>query len=545
MEFVILAGLALAGYQIQKKENVPRRNLDGALPPPVPEAPTDSSKFLANQKSSTTAAWGEQPGIVTPNTRITDPSRLPFFRNRGTQVNATQHQRKMEQLTGTLGAGSADNTWRHKQEQVGQRFAPSMQAIDSSGRQGNSFQGDRRMPFVSAMQNGVYVAPPVIVGPGMGLSASVLAGGGYGGGYRPKTINVNAHRVQRDNRAIVNAPTSMVAKISSSDEAGLMNTKAPPRVYEMARRPLLRGSGMASVHALKAGETFTSGVTGCKAPQSSVVGEIFQQTGIVNMENSVPAPQQYEGYDYLVERNRSDAHGGSVLNLSGAASKEAPGGYVNAAGNIDMQRIWKTMREQKWGDEAFIVSGASGIPAPRAAEQVVIAATQRDQQLEGFAGNPAHYNTGLATRQLDGVQTTIREQTEGDQAALLGAAWGGAGYGVTGAKVVCSDKQMDRLAKRGEDGQLAEGYVYGPELNDSLCRAMNPNGDSAGLGYVGMKERTVEERAGILGSIVDGLPAQPCMSAKKEVDTNPYGNATDLSLAKTQLQGNYLNRGIN
>lgn len=540
MELLILGGLAVAGWKLQKDAPVPRASpATAALPPAVADAASDSARFLSQTAAAASPKW-QQTGIVGPHTPY-DPSKpLPFFKNKGSTLNATQNQRRMEELTGTLGAGSADNTWRHKQEATS-RFKPTLQQLDSSGTQGNP-QQERRMPYVSQIQNGVPVAPPVHVGRGIGIGTAPAAGG-FGGAYRPRVQNVNGYRVQRDNYGRVNMPGAINATISS--DPGLLATKAPPRVYEMARRPLIRGSGMAAVAAAKAGEVFTSKVYGCKFPQSGVVGEDFQLTGVADMESSVPAPQQTAGYEYLEERNKSDAHGGSVLNLTGAAAKHAPGAYVENSMNMDMQRVWKTMRETRNGMEAFIISGASGIPAPRAPEQVDLQATQRDQSLEGFAGNPAAYNPTLAVRQQDGLKGTIREQTETDQRGLLGVAFGGAGYGTNAAPVQCTDKQMERLAKRGEDHQLLPDYVFGPENNAAMCLAQTGSeGDVGGLGYVGLPDRTVEERMGIVGSVVPTSTLQPCLASKVDTISNPRANPQDLGVAQAQLAGNYLNRSI-
>lgn len=542
MEFLLLAGLAYAGHALQRSAQTKPASsaapLAAALPPVQPAPPTDSARFLSQQKAAA-ARWARDAGVVTSATVRSDDVPLPFFKNKGLTLNATQSQRRMEDLTGTFGAGSADNTWRHKSE-ARAAFEPTPQQIDSSGSQGNPAQ-DRRMPFVSALQNNVSAAPRVQVGPGMGVGTDVAAAGGFGGAYRPKVTNVNGYRVSRGVPGRVNAPGASNEAIAT--DPGELANRAPPRVYEMARRPLVRGSGMASVAAAKAGETFTSGVSGCKFP-SNAATEDFLLTGpagTATPAHALGVSDDRKGpYAYTDERNKNDAHGGTVLGPS--TGIPAAGGYAHFAGTHDMARIYKTMRETRNGGEAF-GTAASAVPAPRAAEQVVDQPTSREQLLEGYSGNPAHAN-GLAVRQQDGLQGTIREQTGGDQASLLGVAAGGAWHGTTGARVQCTDKQMDRLAKRGEEGQLLEGYVYGPENNASMCLANGGGGDGGGLGYVGLADKTVEARAGIVGSVVGALTKLPCTTARTYEHGNPRASAADLSVATSQLSGNYLNRSI-
>ena len=241
MEFAIIPAVALAGYILRPAEDTAQNTTctieDDVID--VGSSIDDTSTPSAQLDIHNVKAMKRFNDSFFPNH---NNIIAPFYRSRAQTTNDTEKQKKHEAFTGN------DAVWRRKRE-VETLFDPTKQNIDSSGRQGNSigYSPDQYIDSLTEINKNAKPFEQIQVGPGLGVDADVPAADGFHPMLRVFPQDGLAHK-SSELTGRVNGASSV---ISNGTSRIALRHNAPPRVYDMSRRPLTKGGVQVEAQAAR------------------------------------------------------------------------------------------------------------------------------------------------------------------------------------------------------------------------------------------------------------------------------------------------------
>jgi hypothetical protein len=542
MELLIAGGIAALGYGMSVRERSEQQQEQqkqgsgasaqgvlAAIPGAYPIM--DATNALVQEAAEKSFRAAENPKITRVVSPVTKPTaQTPFFTSAKKQnTNNAVKQSLLEIHTGTLGMNSSQTgTYRNKRE-IESLFAPRKQDVTSSGTSGNSitYDRDRKLAYVSGIQNNVSPAPQIRVGPGIGVGTGVPAADGFHpmhrvlppnvGGYKKNTLagGINAGKVNVSVRVVDPRVT----------------TKDIPRTWTYERRPPEQTAGAVAARTSRPFGGACSRPPGYSKCIDGRVGEeqYFGGAGF-------PAHAQTAGE---WDRNKRDDDLSPLPSTNVAIARLGTGGYVDKS--FESHRFDSQQRESAPHGPGALKGDQYRHATPR---DYLAQPTNRDLHHSPWQGGAGHYVSTTMTRPGDAPQPTLREQIHDQN--IQGAA---APAVVTGPTVTCTNLQLLREAKRGI--HRTEGYVTGPQNTDAFRRANrgdDPCGDRT-VGRVAVRDdgggasqsRVMSHAA---SSVAYRNTASAGMSANAH-NRLPERNAReDFSIAKTVLKGNPLHVSI-
>ena len=540
MELLIAGGIAALGYGMSLRERVePTKartgggaSAQGALAGipgtyPIMDA-TDARVQEAAEKSFRAAENPKVTGVVSPATKPT--AQTPFFTSAKKQnTNDSVKQSLLEIYTGTLGMDSSKTgTYRNKKE-TQSMFAPRKQDVTSSGTAGNpiTYDRDRKLAYVSGIQNNVSPAPQVRVGPGLGVGTGVPAADGFHPMHRILPPNVGGYKKNTLPGGVNPGKVNVSVRVVDPR----VTTKDIPRVWTYERRPPEQTAAAVAARSSRPYGDSCSRPPGYSKCNDGRVGEEHYFGGA-----GFSAHAQTAG---AWDRNKRDDDLSPLPSTNVAAARLGTGGYVDKS--FETYRFESQQRESAPHGLGALKGDQYRHSTPR---DYIAQPTNRDLHHSSWQGGAGHYVSTSANRPGDAPQPTLREQLHDQN--LQGAV---APAVVTGPTVTCTNLQLLREAKRGI--HRTEGYVTGPQNTEAFRRA-NRGDDPCGDRTVG---RVAVRNDG-------GAPSQSRVTshaassiayrnvASPGVSTNahnrlPERNAReDFSIAKTVLKGNPLHVSV-
>ena len=241
MEIALISAVALAGYLLRPADDA-ERDASRTIEDDVVDVGTD-----INDDTMPT----EQLNLhdVKAMKRFNDsffPNQsnliAPFYKSRAQTTNDTEKQKTHDAFTGN------DATWRRKRE-VETLFDPTKQHIDSSGRQGNDigYSPDQYIDSLTEINKNAKPFEQIQVGPGLGVDADVPAADGFHPMLRVFPQDGLSHK-SSELAGRVNGASSV---ISNGTSRFALRHNAPPRVYDMSRRPLTKGGVQVEAQAAR------------------------------------------------------------------------------------------------------------------------------------------------------------------------------------------------------------------------------------------------------------------------------------------------------
>jgi hypothetical protein len=405
MEVALIGALASIGWWINKKQPTAIDDDHTRIQPVVdhddkPSIRDSDRVYTDNLDLFNTEAiqnfkdshFPERTGVIAP-----------FYKSMGTQnTNDEVKQRKLDAFTGS------DPTWQHKREKES-FFEVKPQAIDSSGRQGNTpyrVDPDQLKNALTDTQHNALPFTQKRVGPGIGVGVDTPAADGFHPMLRAIPVNGLAHknsempgRVNAGHVLNANRPVDPTSKYTK-----------PARVWDMSRRPLVQGRAAATAPAHRGKHSSVEPIQ-CHVDGDHYVGTAYRKGG----------------YDTLAEMTRQGDRSESTdtLNLKGPTT----GGLAYTKTAFDEYRMNSQNREAP-GEFRGVKYHNSAIQAyPQSAPQE----TERDI-VASRPGGPGR------------VAPVVRKEY-----------------------MRCSDMQLLKESKRSGYDQTT--YIPGPQRTDALLLA--------------------------------------------------------------------------
>ena len=402
MEVAIIGALASIGWWLNRREDPVPEDAPRQIVPIGDETdnlPVDGAGQLNTEhldlyntramQAFKDAHFPERTGVIAP-----------FYRDVRTQnTNDDIKQRKLEMFTGS------DPAWANKRE-VEALFEVKPQNIDSSGGQGNAANLDPdkfRSSLTDTQQNSIPFEQ-VRVGPGIGVGTDIPAADGRHPMMRVFPVDGLAHK-SSELGGRVNAGHVLNAVRPSEPVLG---HKAPPRVWDMSRRPLVEGRANATGPAIRGTHTSVEPL------QCHVDGDHYAGTAY-----------RPGGYDAISQMTRQDDRSKTLdtLNVRGPRT----GQYKYA--EFDTHRVESQNREK-----------------------------------QGETIGVGYHNSAIQT-----YPQSAPHETEKDVLVGRSNGPGPAAPVVRKEYMYCSDKQLLKESKR--SGYADTPYIPGPQRTDALFLA--------------------------------------------------------------------------
>jgi hypothetical protein len=193
MDLLIVGGIAMLGYELNKKKNKSPRKGDDRQEGIYEKYPLESSHEIEKNKKNMQERMNRH--FNDPKT-IGDHNLKPFFKSEKTQnTNNDFKDRRLSMFT-----GNNNIEFAHKKETF-TMFNPQKD-YDVRGSKAQRSDIDRYVP--TDIQTNVLPFEQIKVGRGIGIQSDVSASGGFHSHFRIKPNNVNDYRKnQFENRVIV------------------------------------------------------------------------------------------------------------------------------------------------------------------------------------------------------------------------------------------------------------------------------------------------------------------------------------------------------
>lgn len=510
-----MTAVAALGYQMgrtadddaradRRRAQGPWRALDGSAQEPVADMLALDAARAARRLEL--AARPRRTGVFDP---LSGPDLVDLPRN---EAPMPAYER-FQSAPAPGPPPSLTGVWQHKRE-VGPMFSPAQSAgaVTFSGGTGN-FPFRPRDPVVSGRMDNSSPTQKVNVGPAVGYGPDVPAADGFHPLFRAMPNNVGVYRKNTlpgrviPGKSAIDLPTA---------PCYVYDNFAPPKFWDMKRRPLAKG--MARVTAPAERPT--------------------QDLGVCSGDNDEFYDEEYFGNRYLV--NGVDQSG-------------------NSAADTDATR---TQNERTVRSGTSAIAPGTAVPGPMAGAADTHLDEGRFEKLHSYEadrlGGPPESLVAVGAGTVGAVapQPTLRQITTArPYGHFLGIA-GPTGQLVQPAEMNQSaEKQLDRHAKRGD--QLVEGWV-------PIGKFKTP--DQLTFGFAGIKGHEIGGRLmgvpAILGAttlgvatntigysraaimnpaLVGRIQAAKAKASRVSPDNPRIG---DLDLAAKQLATNFANHRI-
>ena len=224
MEFVILAGLAVAGYELSKNGKVPRKGVDGVENKSLLK---DNNKYPFRHESKTT-----NPNMIdVPYYSSKSYGHDTVFRDNYENYS----QNRMETFTGT-----SDVIFKHKKE-CENIFKPEKDVTHINGAPIALDEANRSDRYSYAITNQMHnVAPTekIYVGPGLGIGTHTPATGGFHDTFRILPNNVGGYKKNSFGGRVVSGKG-----ITQNRDAlpSIQDNSKPERFYSICDRHVAPG----------------------------------------------------------------------------------------------------------------------------------------------------------------------------------------------------------------------------------------------------------------------------------------------------------------